>query len=200
MEFSQRDDHAQGGAGAGGRLHHGDQAGDLHTVFGARAVRARRARRHPARRGIGGDRSVGPDRQGTHLQSDRAQVHIYRLDRSRQAADGAVRGHRQESLARTRRQRAVYRIRRCRYRRCDRGRDGIEIPQYRPDVRLLQPVFRAGKRLRQIRAEAQRKSRRDESRQWHRGRRNAGAADRHEREWRKSRSILPTRLPRARAS
>ena len=91
VEFPERDDHAQGRPGARRRLHHGDQAGVDDAVFGAGAVRARRARRHSQRRAVGRDRSRGPDRQGAHDQSARAQVHLHRLDRGRQAADGAVR-------------------------------------------------------------------------------------------------------------
>ena len=47
VEFPERDDHAQGRPRSGGRLHHGDQAGDLYPVFGARPVRTRGTRGHP---------------------------------------------------------------------------------------------------------------------------------------------------------
>ena len=53
VEFPERDDHAQGGPGARRRLHDGDQAGVDDAVLGARAVRARRARRHPEGRALG---------------------------------------------------------------------------------------------------------------------------------------------------
>ena len=72
-------------------------------------------------------------------QPDRAQAVVHRLDRDRQAADGAVRRHGEEAVARARRQRAVHRVRRCRPRRGGRGRDRLEVPQHRPDLRLRQP-------------------------------------------------------------
>ena len=45
VEFSQRDDHPQGRAGARRRLHRGDQALGVHALFGAGARRAGRTRR-----------------------------------------------------------------------------------------------------------------------------------------------------------
>ena len=113
-------------------------------------------------------------------QPGRPQVHFHRFDRGRQAAHGAVRQHGEEGLARARRQCAVHRVRRCRPRRGGRGRDGLEVPQHGPDLRLRQPAARAGRRLRRIRAEARRPRRGAERRQRSRGRRHAGTADRHE--------------------
>ena len=57
------------------------------------------------------------DRRRADLEPDRAQAHLHRLDRDRQAADGAVRRHGEEGVARARRQRAVHRVRRRRSRR-----------------------------------------------------------------------------------
>ena len=56
------------------------------------------------------------------------------------------RRHHQEALARARRQRALHRVRRCRPRRGGRRRDGLQVPQRRPDLRLRQPHLRAGRR------------------------------------------------------
>ena len=60
VEFPERDDHAQGRPGARRGLHHGDQARVDDAVFGARAVRARGARRHPERRDLGRHRLGRP--------------------------------------------------------------------------------------------------------------------------------------------
>ena len=148
------------GPGARRRLHDGDQARVDDAVFGARAVRARRARGHPQRRDQRRDRFGRPDRRGAHDEPDRAQVHVHRLDRGRQAADGAVREHGEESVARARRQRAVHRVRRRRSRFGGRRRDGVEIPQHRPDLRVREPPVRAGRRLRRVREEVRRQGRR----------------------------------------
>jgi succinate-semialdehyde dehydrogenase/glutarate-semialdehyde dehydrogenase len=47
----------------------------------------------------------------------------------------------QEAVARTRRQRALHRLRRRRPRRRGRGRAGLEVPQHRPDLRVRQPLL-----------------------------------------------------------
>ena len=57
-----------------------------------------------------------------HGEPARAQARLHRLDRGREAPDGAVRGAGEEGLARARRQRAVHRLRRRRPRRGRRGR------------------------------------------------------------------------------
>ncbi len=51
----------------------------------------------------------------------------------------AMRRDGEEALARTRRQRAVHRLRRRRHRDGSEGRDRLQIPQRRPDLRLRQP-------------------------------------------------------------
>ena len=63
---------------------------------------------------------VARDRRRDDLEPHRPCADLYRLDRSRPRADGAVRAHHQEGRPRTRRQRALHRLRRCRP-RC-RGR------------------------------------------------------------------------------
>ncbi len=97
---------------------------------------------------------VRPDRQGADDQPARAQVHVHRLHRGRQAADGAVREHGEEGLARAGRQRAVHRVRRRGSRRGRRGRARVQVPQYRPDLRVREPHLRAGRRLRRVHEEA----------------------------------------------
>ena len=166
VEFPQRDDHAQGGPGARRRLHHGDQAREQDAA--TRRWRCASSPSAPAfPKGVFSrdHRRRRPDRQGADHQPDRAQVHLHRLDRGRQEADGAVREHGEEGVARAGRQRAVHRVRRRRPRRGGRGRDGLQVPQHRPDLRLRQPHLRAGRRLRRVRAEARREGRGDEGRQ-----------------------------------
>ena len=53
------------------------------------------------------------------------------------------------------RQRAVHRVRRCGSGRRRAGRDGEQISQHRPDLRLRQPYPGAGGRVRRVRAEVQ---------------------------------------------
>ena len=59
-----------------------------------------------------------------------------------------------KAVARTRRQRALHRVRRCRSRFGGRRRDDFQVPQHRADLRLRQPPVRAGRRLRRIRRKA----------------------------------------------
>ena len=61
---------------------------------------------------ITGDGEDAPDRQGAHFQPGGAQARIHRLDRDRQAPDGAMRTDHEAHLARARRQRALHRLRR----------------------------------------------------------------------------------------
>ena len=150
------------------------------AVFGAGAVRAGRARRRAEGRVLLRHRRRQRDRRRDDLEPDRAQADLHRLDRDRQVADGAVRRHGEEGLAGTRRQRAVHRLRRRRSRDGGQGRDRLEIPQRRPDLRLRQPHPGAGRRLRRLRRAARRGGRRDEGRRRRRGRRGDRAADRHE--------------------
>ena len=100
--------------------------------------------------------SADRDRRRDDLQPAGAQAHLHRLDRDRQDADAAVRRHGQEGLARARRQRAVHRVRRRRPRRRGAGRDRLQVPQHRPDLRLRQPPAGAGRRLRRVRRQARR--------------------------------------------
>ena len=77
------------------------------------------------------------------VEPDRAQAGVHRLDAGRPPADGAMRGDGQEGVAGARRQRAVHRVRRRRP-RCGRaGRDRVEVPQQRPDLRVHEPLLRA---------------------------------------------------------
>ena len=85
------------------------------------------------------------DRRRADLQPGGAQAHLHRLDRDRQAADGAVRRHRQEGEPGAGRQRALHRLRRRRPRRGGRGRHRLQVPQRRPDLRLRQPPAGAGR-------------------------------------------------------
>ena len=61
-----------------------------------------------------------------------------------------------------------------------RGRDHRQIPQLRPDLRVHQPLPRAGRHLRQVRREARRPRASAEGRQRPRAGRAAGPADRRE--------------------
>ena len=56
-------------------------------------------------------------------------------------------GDREEGVDGARRQRAVHRLRRRRHRPRGRRRDGRQVPQFRPDLRLHQPLLRAGRHL-----------------------------------------------------
>ena len=55
-----------------------------------------------------------------------------------------------KSLARARRARPVHRVRRCRPRCGRRGRDAVQVPQRRPDLRLRQPHPRPGSGVRRV--------------------------------------------------
>ena len=167
-------------AGARRRLHGGGQAGARDAADGAGARRCspsapafRRASStsSPATSPAIGER---PD-----LAPGRALRRLHRLDRGRQAADAAGRLDGEEGRARTRRQRALHRLRRCRSRRGGRRRDRLEVPQHGPDLRLRQPHLRAGRHLRRLRLEARQQGDGAEGRQRRRGRRRPGPADHH---------------------
>jgi hypothetical protein len=98
VEFSGRDDHAQGRSGAGGGLHHGRQAGEPDAAVGAGACRAGRTGGRPQgrvvrRHGFG----VG-DRQRNDVQPARTQGDVHGFDRNRQEADGAERVDREADI------------------------------------------------------------------------------------------------------
>jgi hypothetical protein len=101
----------------------------------------------------------------------------FTLDRDRQSADAPVCGHDQKDVAGTRRQRPVYRVRRRRHRQRRRRRDGIEVPQYGPDLRVRQSLPGSGRRLRRICEQARYSCRGDEGWQWCRGRCRTRAID-----------------------
>ena len=73
VELPARDDHAQGRSGDRRRLHGRAQAGIADAVLGARAGRARRARRHPEGRLQRRHRIGRRDRRRADRQSDRAR-------------------------------------------------------------------------------------------------------------------------------
>ncbi len=177
LELSQRDDHPQGGPSPRRRLRLRLQTGDRDAAFGARAGGAGGTGRHPARRFFGADRRLARDRRRDDLQPDRARTHLHRLDRGRPGADGAMRADDQEARSRTRRQRSLHRLRRRRSRCGGPGRDGLEIPQRRPDLRMRQPLAGAGERLRRLRREARRGGQEAEGRGRRRGRRDHRPAD-----------------------
>ena len=110
-----------------------------------------------ARAHAGGGRRVARRRA-------RAQDHLHRLDAGGQAPGARLGRHAEEAVARTGRQRAVHRLRRCRPRRRGRGPDGVEVPQRRPDLRVPEPRLRAARRARPLRREARRARRRAEGR------------------------------------
>ena len=68
----------------------------------------------------------------------------------RQETDGAMRRHDQEAVAGTGRQCAVHRVRRCRFGCRGSRSDREQVPQYRSDLRLRQPLAGAGRRVRGI--------------------------------------------------
>src|SRR3977135_3785858 len=182
VEFSVFDDHPQGLAGAGRRLHRGVEARQrdaAHRVgtsgAGREGRRAEGGVQHPDRQFVG-------DRQGAVPTSRRALRRLHRIDRSRENPVPAGRGRSGEARARARRQRTVRGVRRRRY-RCRGGRrHGFEIPQHGPDLCLRQPHLRPGQDLRSLRGYAFEESRGDEDRRRHRARRDAGSADQYGRD------------------
>ena len=114
---------------------------------------------------------------GADLQSAGAQADLHRLHRGGRQAAGAVRADHQEDQHGTGRQRAVHRVRRRGPGCGGGGRDGEQVPQHRPDLRLRQPHPGAGRRLRRVRREAEGGGGGDEGRQRHGAGREPGAAD-----------------------
>ena len=121
VEFPGRDDHAQGRARARGRLH-GRRASPRprRPTPRSRSPSSRSAPASPAGVIQRRHRPRARDRRRADRRCARAQALLHRLDRDRQAPDGAVREDDEEGLARTRRQCALHRVRR-RGSRC-RGR------------------------------------------------------------------------------
>ena len=89
------------------------------------------------------------------------------------AADG------QEGLARAGRQRPLHRVRRCRSGRRGGGRDRLEVPKHGTDVRVRQPLARAGDRVRRVRGSVWAVRSTLEGRCGPRRGRHAGPAHRH---------------------
>ena len=138
--------------------------------------RAGRARRCAEGRVLGDHhRRCQGDRGGVLPQPEGGQDHLHRLDRGRALADEGGGGRDQAAVARARRQCAVHRVRRCRSRCGGRGRDGLEVPQCRPDLRLRQPDLRPGERGRGLCRKARRQGQGAQARARHRGRRDAWA-------------------------
>lgn len=140
VEFSVLDAGPQARPGARRRLHRRGQACVADAVFGSRLGRARRGSRVPQGRRQHPDRFGQRDRRRDLRQSAGVEDHFHRLDRGRQASHPEVVGHRQEGVDGTRRQRAVHRFRRRRPRACRRRRHHRQVPQFRPDLRLHQPL------------------------------------------------------------
>ena len=120
--FPVGDDHAQGGAGARGRLHDGAETGEQTPLSAlALAELAERAGMPAGVFNVVTGAADARDRRRADFESGRAQARVHGLDGGRQAAHGAVREHGEESLTRARRQRAVHRVRRRRPGRGGRG-------------------------------------------------------------------------------
>ncbi len=156
LEFSERHDHAQMRAGARCRLHGRGQARELHALFRPGAGRARGARRHPQGRLQRRHRRRQGGRRRADQQRYCAQAVVHRLDRGRQDPAQAVRRHGQEGQHGARWPCASDHLRRRRHRRRGQGRDRVQVPQLRPDLRLHQPDLRAGAGLRRVRRRSSR--------------------------------------------
>ncbi len=158
VELPDRDDHAQGGAGAGRRLPGDHQAGRADAAVGAGGGRAGAARRHAGRR------AEHPDRRRASTRSTIGKVLcasdvVRHLSFTGSTEVGrilarAMRADDQEAEPGTGRQRALHRLRRCRPGQRGRRRDDQQVPQRRPDLRLRQPPLCAGRHLRRLRRQA----------------------------------------------
>ncbi len=151
LELPDGDDPAQGRPCPRRGLHDGAEARERDAALGARARRARRSRRAPGRCLQRASRQGVDGRRRARHEPDHPQAHLHRVDRGRQAADGQVRRDDQEGVARARRQRAADRVRRCRSRARRGGRDRVEVPEHRADVRVRQPAAGAGRDPRRVR-------------------------------------------------
>ncbi|KAJ8137155.1 hypothetical protein OY671_009632, partial [Metschnikowia pulcherrima] len=115
-EFPVHDDRPQDRHGAGGRSHHDHQAVRADAVDGLQNARLRAPGRHTSRRLRNGDRQSPGDRRALHRRSAHPQALVHGLDRRGQAAGLGSRQRPEENDAGTGRQRAIHRVRRCRYR------------------------------------------------------------------------------------
>ena len=86
----------------------------------------------------------------------------------------------EEAVARARRQRAVHRLRRCRSGCGGRGRDRVEVPQHRPDVRVREPHLVQDSVYDAFAAKLSDGGREAEAGARPRGRRDAGSAHRRQ--------------------
>ncbi len=154
VELPAGDDHAQGRSGAGGGctvvLKPASQ-----TPFSALAL-AELAERAGIPKGVfnvvtGSAPEIGGELTANPLVRKLSFTGSTEVGKLLMAQCGA---HGEEGVARARRQRAVHRLRRRRSRCGGRRRDGLEVSQHRPDLRLRQPHLRAGRRLRRVRREA----------------------------------------------
>ena len=103
--------------------------------------------------------------QGAVRQRRGAPHQLHRLHRSGPHPDGAERAHGQEDVAGAGRQRALHRVRRRRHRQRGGRRLRQQVPQRRPDLRVLQPHLRAGRCVRQLRGEVRRQGEDHQGRQ-----------------------------------
>ena len=142
--------------------------------------------------------SAGRNRRRADVESHRPEAVVHRFDRSRQAADDAVRRHREEAVARARRQRAVHRVRRCGSRCGGGGGDCVEVPEHGPDLRVREPDLRAGRRLRRVCGEAGGVGEEAEAGPRARGWSDAGSAHRRQGR-REGRGAHPGRIEQGRA-
>ena len=157
LELSGGHDRAQDRTRTGGGLHRRRQAcrGHPPDVVGAgTAGRGGRSTRWRAERGHRVAQQGRRSGRRVAGRRPRAQDHLHRIDTRRQAPGSRVFADPEAVVARTRRQCAVHRVRRCRRRRRGRRPDGGQVPQWRADLRLAQPRLRAGRRARRVRREA----------------------------------------------
>ena len=147
VELPQRHDHAQSRARAGCRLHLRHPPCLANAVFCAGHCRLGRTCRHSGGRVQRDHRLVARNRPRVHRKRYGEKIQLHRLHRRRPPAAGAMRLHHQENLNGAGRQRAVYRVRRCRP-RCRRlRRDCLQIPQRRANLRVRQPHLCAKRRV-----------------------------------------------------
>ena len=182
VEFSARDDHAQGRARRSPPAARVVLKPASQTPFSALAL-AELAERAGVPKGVFNVITGAASEIGGELTSNpivrklsfTGSTEIGKLLMAQCAAHG------EEAVARARRQRAVHRVRRCGSRCGGRRRDRVEVPQHRPDVRVREPAARAGLGVRRVRGEARgARSAKLKPAPGTRRRRDAGAADRRQ--------------------